>query len=63
MLAADPEDAEALQKRAHILYRLGRMPDCLEAVEAYLQLDEEAQSDERQTAERLLEHVRELLKD
>ena len=63
VLAADPEDTEALLKRTHILYRLGRMPDCVEAVEAYLQLDEDAESEERQTAERLLEHVRELLKD
>jgi tetratricopeptide (TPR) repeat protein len=63
VLSADPEDLEAHLKKGHILYRLGRLQLSCGAFEALLELDPEAETDEGQEAHRILDHIRELVKE
>jgi tetratricopeptide (TPR) repeat protein len=61
VLAVDAEEPEAHLKRAHVLFRLGRLEEAAAALQAVLELDSEAASEEAQEANRILEHVRDLL--
>jgi tetratricopeptide (TPR) repeat protein len=60
-LAADAEDLEANLKKAHVLYRLGRLEESAGVLEGILELDADVETEEAVEAQRILDHIRDLL--